>query len=231
MTRDMKPRKAPEPRSSGSTLMGVFIGLVLGVVVALAVALYVYKGPSPFKGQGKDQAPDQTAAAQPSTNPQAQPPMALPGKPGDPVSDKPRFDFYKILPGNADAVPDPKAADNSKDAKKDDKGDAKSKDAKKGGAKDGDSKDSGKTDSASKDSGKGNFVLQAGSFQKAGEADNQKANLAMMGVEAAVQQVMVGDKTWYRVRLGPFSKIEDVNRVRQDLAKAGIDVSLVKNKD
>jgi hypothetical protein len=32
-------------------------------------------------------------------------PMALPGKPGDPIPEK-RFQFYDILPGKADAVPD-----------------------------------------------------------------------------------------------------------------------------
>jgi hypothetical protein len=40
--------------------------------------------------------------------PVASAPVALPGKPGDPVTEKPRFDFYKILPGNAEAIPDPK---------------------------------------------------------------------------------------------------------------------------
>ena len=70
--------------------------------------------------------------------------------------------------------------------------------------------------------------MQTGSFQNAGDADNQKAKLALMGVEASIQQVMLQDKVWYRVRLGPFKKIDDVNSMRSDLAKQGIEASLVK---
>lgn len=238
MSRDMKPRKAaPAKKSGGGTLVGIFIGLVLGMMAALAVAWYINKAPTPFVNKtqnGAPMAPEGAAAPIPGSkqhpgtpaaaaNTQApQPPAALPGKPGDPVSDKPRFDFYKILPGNADAVPDQggaKEAAKDKDKAKD------SKDAKE--TKDG--KDAAKE--AAKDTPKENIFLQAGSFQKAGDADNQKANLAMLGVEATVQQVMVGDKVWYRVRLGPYGKIDEVNKVRAELAKAGIDASVVKNKD
>jgi hypothetical protein len=33
------------------------------------------------------------------------------------------------------------------------------------------------------------------------------------------------------VRLGPYAKVEDLNRVRQSLAQNGIDANLVKLKD
>lgn len=243
MSRDMKPRKAaPAKKSGGGTLVGIFIGLVLGMMAALGVAWYINKAPTPFVNKtqnGAPMAPEGAAAPipmpgskqQPGTpaaaaaaNAQApQPPAALPGKPGDPVSDKPRFDFYKILPGNADAVPDSGAAkDGAKEKEKDKEKSKDSKDAK-------DGKDAAKE--AAKETPKETIFLQAGSFQKAGDADNQKASLAMLGVEATVQQVMVGDKVWYRVRLGPYGKIDDVNKVRAELAKAGIDASVVKNKD
>ena len=52
-----------------------------------------------------------------------------------------------------------------------------------------------------------------------------------MGLEATVQQVMVQDKTYYRVRLGPFSRPEEASKVRSELAKSGIEASLVKNKE
>jgi len=61
-----------------------------------------------------------------------------------------------------------------------------------------------------------------------GDADNQKAKLAMLGIEAAVQQVMVQEKVWYRVRLGPFRKMEDVNRMRSELAGQGLEANVVK---
>ncbi|TXG93067.1 MAG: SPOR domain-containing protein, partial [Rhodocyclaceae bacterium] len=39
---------------------------------------------------------------------------------------------------------------------------------------------------------------------------------------------MVQDKTWFRVRLGPYARIEEVNKVRSELAKQGIEAALVK---
>lgn len=49
-----------------------------------------------------------------------------------------------------------------------------------------------------------------------------------MGIEAVVQQVMVQDKTFYRVRVGPYARVEDVNTVRAELARSGIDAQLAK---
>jgi cell division protein FtsN len=72
------------------------------------------------------------------------------------------------------------------------------------------------------------LFLQAGSFSTAQDADNQKAKLAFMGVEAVVQQVMIQDKTLYRVRVGPYMKIDELNKVRAELAKSGIDAQLSK---
>ena len=37
--------------------------------------------------------------------------------------------------------------------------------------------------------------------------------------------------TWYRVRMGPYTKVEEINRVRAVLAQSGIDASLVKIKE
>mgnify|MGYP000072375993 CR=1 FL=1 len=143
-------------------------------------------------------------------------PLALPGKPGDPIpqspqGDKPRFDFYKILPGNSEAIPDPKPAEGKS-------GEPKQADGTKG--KDG-------TEAALKEP----VYLQTGSFQNASDADNQKAKLAFMGIEAVVQQVMIQDKTFYRVRTGPYYRLEELNKVRAELAKAGIDAQLAKNKE
>src|SRR5574343_617749 len=72
------------------------------------------------------------------------------------------------------------------------------------------------------------LFLQAGSFSTAQDADNQKAKLAFMGFEAVVQQVMIQDKTFYRVRVGPYTKIDELNKVRAELAKSGIEAQLAK---
>jgi cell division protein FtsN len=49
-----------------------------------------------------------------------------------------------------------------------------------------------------------------------------------MGFEAVVQQVMIQERTLYRVRIGPFTKIDELNKVRAELAKSGIEAQLAK---
>lgn len=213
MSRDMKPRRQQpaKKKSGGGTLIGMFIGLVLGVGVAAGVVFYLNKSPLPFNKALPSSKPEAPAAPvgktdKPAASGQAaapNPPMALPGKPGDPIPEK-RFQFYDILPGKTDAVPD--------------------KNAKPAVVKEEPKKEESKES-------KQPLFLQAGSFSTANDADNQKAKLALMGVEALVQQVMVQDKTYFRVRVGPYTKIDDLNKVRADLAKAGIEAQLAKNKE
>ena len=58
------------------------------------------------------------------------------------------------------------------------------------------------------------------------------AGLAILGYESSVEPANLPDKgTWYRVRLGPYSKVDELNKVRQALAQNGIDASLVKIKE
>ena len=214
MSRDMKPRKsrnttAAKKKSGGGTLIGMFIGLVLGVGAAAGVVLYLNKAPLPFNKQVMN-----PAEPKPATNGQPPQPMALPGKPGDPVPEK-RFQFYDILPGKSDGVPDKAGKPEAK--KEEPKKDEAKKDEKKEDPKKEEVKES-----------KTPLFLQAGSFSTAQDADNQKAKLAFMGVEAVIQQVMIQDKTLYRVRVGPYSKIDELNKVRAELAKSGIDAQLAK---
>ena len=200
-------RRVPSRKGiRGNTLIGLFVGLVIGVLAAAAVVWYIFKTPMPFTNKYQPAPPPAASAPAAAQKPGETPaPMALPGKPGDPIpqnSDKPRFDFYKILPGNSDAIPDPKAADAKP-------GDAKAKNEKEGLLAEP-------------------LFLQTGSFQSSADADNQKAKLALMGAEASVQQVMLQDKVWYRVRLGPFKKMDEVNGMRAELAKQGVEANVVK---
>ena len=204
MSRDMKSRKSTpaKKKSGGGTLIGMFIGLVLGVGVAAGVVWYMNKSPLPFVERAQPPARAEGANGQPGQ------PLALPGKPGDPIPEK-RFQFYDILPGKADAVPD-----------KAPKPDAKKEEPKKDEPRKEEPKES-----------KTPLFLQAGSFSTAQDADNQKAKLAFMGFEAVVQQVMVQDKTYFRVRIGPYTRIDELNKVRAELAKNGVEAQLAKNKE
>ena len=212
MSRDVKSRKSQPSRKTagGGTLVGMFIGLVLGVCLAAGVVWYINKAPLPFNAAVQQQA---AKPADAKGNGQPAQPLALPGKPGDPVPEK-RFQFYDILPGKADAVPDKAGKPEApKAAPEEPKPDTK--------------KDAGKDGKESKSP----LFLQAGSFSTAQDADNQKAKLAFMGVEAVVQQVMVQDKTYYRVRVGPYTKIDELNKVRAELAKNGVEAQLARNKE
>jgi cell division protein FtsN len=217
----MKPRRRNEdhaPRKpGGNTLLGIFIGVVAGVLGTALVVWYINKMPIPFSSKGlQSAAQGESVKSQPLSQANGSTvPAALPGKPGDPTpqnGDKPRFDFYKILPGNSEAIPEPTTAPPDKSVDN----------AKVKGEKE-------KEKEKEKDSGIKNVLyLQTGSFSKADDADNQKAKLALSGMEATVQQVMLQDRVWYRVRLGPFTKIDDVNRARSELAKQGIEANVVK---
>ena len=77
----------------------------------------------------------------------------------------------------------------------------------------------------------GGYILQAGSFRKLNEADSMKAKLAMLGVEANIQTVKVNRDTWHRVRIGPYSNLTQLQRVRDRLRKNSVDTLLMKGKN
>jgi cell division protein FtsN len=85
---------------------------------------------------------------------------------------------------------------------------------------------------AKKEVSKDVYFVQTGSFQNATDADKQKARLALLGFESSVAPATLPDKgTWYRVRMGPYVKLEEIDRVRQAVKQNGIEASLVKIKD
>ncbi len=73
------------------------------------------------------------------------------------------------------------------------------------------------------------YWLQAGSFAMESDAENLKAQLALAGWEAAVQQGTLPDKgVRYRVRLGPYDNTDELNRIKTDLGRKGFDVAVIK---
>jgi cell division protein FtsN len=189
-------RFAPPSRSGGSFLLGMFVGLVVGLGIALAVAFYLNKTPLPFLGKPKPAAGKDTPAESAKS-------AAVAGMPqGAAKGEKPKFDFYKILPGGEEPVSEKELKDAAKPVK-------------------------GQPEAV-----RGVFFIQAGSFQNPADADNQKAKIAILGFESSVEPTLLPDKgTWYRVRLGPYATLDELNRVRRTLAQNGIDASLVKLKD
>jgi cell division protein FtsN len=73
------------------------------------------------------------------------------------------------------------------------------------------------------------FWLQAGSFAQETDAENLKARLALAGWEAQVQPGTLPDKAVrYRVRLGPYDNVEELNRIKSQLAQRGYDAAVIK---
>ena len=181
-------RTVAKKKNGGSTLLGVFIGLILGLCIAVGVAWYMNKTPIPFLTKAK---PPEKAESEPGKT------IVKPDEKTTQQVEKPRFEFYKILPGAEVPVTEQQI-----------------KQAAKPGAP------------------VENYLLQVGSFQNPADADNLKARLALIGVEAGVEPIDLPEKgTWYRVRVGPYTKVDEINRVRQNLAQNGIEATLVKIKD
>ena len=177
-------------------------GFLLGMFVGVVLGLAVALGIAFYLN--KSPMPFQTAKPTKSDKDGGKAP-AIAGLPqGSSVPqlpEKPKFDFYSILP-KEEPVTEKELRDKARTAR------------------------------GQQEISKDVYFIHAGSFQNPAEADNQKARLAILGFESSVEPANLPDKgTWYRVRMGPYSKVEEINRVRQALAQSGIEASLVKIKE
>lgn len=212
MGRNYKPKSASRSGTTrglarGGTLIGLFIGLVFGVIFALGIAWYINRTPIPFM-TGKNGKPPAVAPAEaekaakpaPVAGQSASPPASLPGKPGDKPLEKPRFDFYKILPEG-------------------EKAQAKPAPEKPAGAEGGEAAPKDKLylqlgafqNPADADNLKAKAALMGL------EASVQKVDTPDKG-------------TMHRVRVGPYLAQTEMESVRAQLAQSGISATLVKIK-
>ncbi len=74
----------------------------------------------------------------------------------------------------------------------------------------------------------GSYVIQAGSFQEFSDADRRKAELALLGLESAIQKVSIDKRNWYRVRIGPYINLKTLNTTRQRLRDGSIDALVIR---
>ena len=78
---------------------------------------------------------------------------------------------------------------------------------------------------------RGTYVLQAGTYKLFADADRVRAQLALQGVESHVEKVSVDSNSWLRIRIGPITSLEELNRLRQVLRKADLDVLVIRVGD
>ena len=75
------------------------------------------------------------------------------------------------------------------------------------------------------------FVLQVGSFKQFEAADEIKAKLALMGVTADIQRVVInGQDVRHRVRIGPYKNSNQLKQAKDRLLANDLDFMLLKLK-
>lgn len=225
---------------SGSTLYGALAGLLLGLIVAAVVAFYVTKAPVPFvdratrqgdTGKLPDprQAPDPNAglygrdgaAGAPPTGPTATAPMPLPGagtasKPDETPS---RLDDLGALIATLPSTNKPQAAGPSQTP-------AQTQNPSPTPL----SKPAPTPAPAAKaaPAATGSYYLQAGAFRGESDAESLRARIILLGLPVAVQKAEVNGKPLNRVRVGPFARLDDMNRARGRLGENKIETAVVR---
>ncbi len=120
---------------------------------------------------------------------------------------KPRFDFYTILPEMEVVVPEPEP-EPLPVTDKSEKRESKPKTA----------------------AEPGRYMLQMGSFRKYADADRLKASLALVGIQAEIQRVKIGNgDVYHRVRSGPYSS-QKVKQLSTKLRANNISSLMIKLK-
>ncbi len=188
----------------------MLFGLSLGLVVAAGIYFHGGRAAAPQAAVGRSAPPPSTSS------PGASPPGASPpgaataatrtargARPASATGPKPtsgdsRFDFYDILPQYEVVVPEVETP----------------------------AEPAGRA--RARVTEPGSYVLQAGSFTALTDADRLKANIALLGIESRIQRVTIDDDVFHRVRIGPISDLDRLNRIRAQLHDAHIETVLMK---
>jgi cell division protein FtsN len=177
-----------------------WVWMLFGLTLGLVVAAGVYFRAPPRAPQSVAATSNAPAAAR-ATAPAPDRPEAR-GARGTRTSDaeasEQRFDFYEILPQFEVVVPEVETAAGPT------------------------------TPSRPAVQEPGSYVLQAGSFSALGDADRLKARIALLGIESRIQRVTIDDDVFHRVRIGPISDLDRLNRIRRQLRDAQVDTLLMK---
>lgn len=181
-------------------MLGLVIGALVGLGAALAVAVYITKVPVPFMNKSQPRSPD-SDAAEAKKNRDWNPNAGLAGK--NPVA----------VPAPAGETPAP-AGPAAKAAvpPADPLGDlVKSK-----------------AGAAPSGADPFTYFIQAGAFRTPEDAEQQRAKLSLLGMQARVSEREQSGRTVYRVRLGPFDNKDDADKVKERLDDNSIETALVR---
>ena len=220
--KDYKHTSPRAPQAKPQAPLGSWVsfvtGLGLGLVVALAVYMWTAKAPPPPATTPPVVADAEARVEAPRVN---EPPLAEGAETAAANLEPPRpkFDFYKILPEMEVPVQDWEKEEQEQQPEKSNKTDGQDANSEATVAKD-------KPASAAE---KGAYVLQIGSYKGFEEADQAKARLAMQGIAANIQRVVInGQDVWFRVHIGPLSDPNQLRAMRLKLQEHKTDFIVLK---
>ena len=234
MTAHIKWQRRASAAQRGGFAVGLIIGLLIGLGLALGVALYVTKVPIPFVNK----VPQRTAgqdAAETEKNKNWDPNSPLYGKnPARPSASAsgvvaPAAPATTTVPPASSATPE---ANSAKAPPLAPSPRASAPATVTAPARDPAVIAADRPAPAGLAAGSGpdpfSYFVQAGAYARTEDADQQKARLAMMGMEGRITERDQAGRTVYRVRLGPFEKKADADAAKEKLGAAGIESQLVR---
>lgn len=223
-------------RQRGGTILGLIIGLMVGLGIAVVVALVITNSTLPFTDKmGKPDKSPATGATQ-AVDPNKplygnkdpireaakafnKPPESKPPEETPPAEIITAEEAVKKS-DTAAAKPDSKGAANKTAATKEDVGEARPNASTKADAS---------ATPATPATPATLYYLQAGAFRDQNDAEGIRAKLALLGFEARITERPSENGALYRVRIGPLSQLETMNRARTKLAENGIDAAVIRS--
>jgi cell division protein FtsN len=243
----VKPRRtSKQSKQTGGTFLGIVLGLIVGLAIAVIVALYITRAPTPFVAKVAPPPSDASSApasAQPYDPnrplqgktpglavPQAAqpaPPNTAPGQTNNETQSSGMLDEPQIVevPGANNGVAvgsKPATASQATSAA------PATRTASNAQASSAANSATAKTTPPAPGDVNTGYFLQVGAYKTQADAEQQRARLGFQGFESKVTQRDAGNVTYYRVRIGPFTKFDDMNSVRQRLSDAGIDTAVIR---
>ena len=203
MAQARKVRRRPASTRRRGPTPG-WVWMLAGVMVGLAVAAVLYLQGADRMGQ--DPGWLTRDEGRPAVTPVPQPVPAPPAAPAE----RSRFQFYELLPRDEvripeapsapprTAAPEPRPAPTPAPAPA--------------------TEQQPRPETASR------VMLQTGSFRQFQQADEMKARLAMMGLQATIREVRVDGQTFHRVYLGPFDNEAVADRWTERLRRENFEV-------
>ena len=77
-----------------------------------------------------------------------------------------------------------------------------------------------------------NYVLQAGSFKNISDANQQRAEIILLGLDATIETTKnQSGNTWHRIIVGPFTSRSKLNKARSTLINSGMETMTIKRGD